>query len=191
MIFDRSEFLPEDLQNFYFLSYNVTLDIQAMVATKFLQTLRNLEEVFESSSTNGNLNFFKKDLHKANFLLVIIPWKAVLPDHFKTAKFTTLTLKNVPVFITSWAKSLDEGKWLKIIEGFANLTESGCPLDLDSFWSLSDTVDLDQLETLICDSDVIRQEWMDYDLLNSINQIVSKIQIIFQTVYCCYLILVI
>ena len=122
---------------------------------------------------------------------MIIPWEAVLPDHFETAKFTTLTLKNVPVFITSWAKSLDEGKWLKIIEGFANLTESGCPLDFNSFWSLSDTVDLDQLETLICDSDVIRQEWMDYDLLNSINQIVSKIQIIFQTVYCCYLILVI
>ena len=121
----------------------------------------------------------------------MIPWEAVLPDHFETAKFTTLTLKNVPVFITSWAKSLDEGKWLKIIEGFANLTESGCPLDFNSFWSLSDTVDLDQLETLICDSDVIRQEWMDYDLLNSISQIVSKIQIIFQTVYCCYLILVI
>ena len=107
----------------------------------------------------------------------MIPWETVLPDHFETAKFTTLILKNVPVFISSWAKSLDEGKWLKIIEGFANLTESGCPLDLNSFWPLSDTFDLDQLETLICDPDVIGQEWMNYDLLNSIYQIVSKIQI--------------
>ena len=62
LIFDRSELLPEDLQNFYFLSFNVTLDIQAMVATKFLQTLRNLEEVFETPSTNGNCNFSKKAL---------------------------------------------------------------------------------------------------------------------------------
>ena len=64
LIFDRSEFLPEDLQNFYFLSFNVTLDIQAMVATKFLQTLRNLEEVFETSSTNGNCNFQKSTIIK-------------------------------------------------------------------------------------------------------------------------------
>ena len=68
LIFDRSEFLPEDLQNFYFLSYNVTLDIQAMVATKFLQTLRNLEEVFETSSTNGNCNLD----HKTNFLFILL-----------------------------------------------------------------------------------------------------------------------
>ena len=106
---------------------------------------------------------------------MVIPWGTVLPDHVQTSKFTTLLLKNVPAFPSSWAKSLDEGKWLKIIEGFANLTESGCPFQLDSFWSLSATVDLDQLEALLCNPDLIMEEWMQYDLFSSMNQVVSNL----------------